>query len=561
MKKLLLILILLTTSIFAMSDKELAITINLAGKQRMLTQKMSKEALMMFLGLDLDNSKKKLNESKELFDKTLKGLIHGDKSLGLVPTDDSKIQNKLKEVQNIWIPFKKSIEAIYSYKSSDKEYKYIQDNNLKLLKTMNEVVGMYAALNKGNSKFKLANDINLAGRQRMLTQRIAKDALQYLLNMDKKGSIADLEKSIKMFDETLNGLYNGDEKMHLHGTKLPLIVKQLNVVKENWDRVKPTILNALKPENLNNQKLTKEMIDGLDNVKVEMNKAVVLYTKSLNREKRIMQLNALISGFSAVKENSKHVVNLAGKQRMLTQRISKLALECQTQMIPEACDLLGKYIALYDKTLKGFVNGDKDLNLTPTKSKKALEQIAKIDSLWGKFALAALKVKSSKGKDEKALRFVLDNNEELLKQSDILVKIFEEEGAKNVSYIEKAMLKIVNIAGRERMLTQKMTKEKLAILDLKMTDFKPKMQNSVKMFDVSLNGLIGGSKELGLPKATNPKIKAQLKKVSSIWKQIKPFYAKENLTPKELKLLLKANPILLSEMNKAVGIIENSTDY
>ena len=561
MKKIFLVFIFLTTSIFAMSDKELAVTINLAGKQRMLTQKMSKEALLMFLGLDLDNSRKNLKASKELFDKTLKGLINGDKELGLVATKDEKIQSKLKEVQKLWEPFKKNIEAIYNYKAGDEEYEYIEENNLNLLKTMNEAVVMYSSLNKSSSKFKLANDINLAGRQRMLTQRIAKDALQYILNLDREETLEDLKKSINMFNETLDGLFNGSKKLHLHGTKLPRIVNQLNIVKSKWSTTEPLVLTALKPENIQNQQMTKEMIDGLDEVKKQMNKAVVYYTQSLNRQKQIMKLNALINGFNATKDNSKHVVNLAGKQRMLTQRISKLAIECKTQIIPEACDLLEKYINLYDKTLKGFKNGDSDLNLTPTKSKEALAQIDKIDKLWQPFKKAAMKVRNSKGKDLDSLKFILANNEELLKQSDKLVKIFEQEGAKRVSYIEKALLKIVNIAGRQRMLTQKMTKEKLAIISLKMTNFKEKMEKSVKLFDISLNGLIGGNKELGLPKATNKTIKNQLEKVSSIWKQIKPFYAKEKLSKKELTLLLKANPILLNEMNKAVGIIEKSTDY
>ncbi len=49
--------------------------INLAGKQRMLTQKMSKEALFIAKGIDVEKNKESLKKTAELFDKTLKGLI------------------------------------------------------------------------------------------------------------------------------------------------------------------------------------------------------------------------------------------------------------------------------------------------------------------------------------------------------------------------------------------------------------------------------------------------------------------------------------------------------
>jgi hypothetical protein len=111
------------------------------------------------------------------------------------------------------------------------------------------------------------------------------------------------------------------------------------------------------------------------------------------------------------------------------------------------------------------------------------------------------------------------------------------------------------------MLTQKMTKEKLAILNLKLTDYKAKLKKSVILFNSTLNGLIDGSKELQLPKVTNPVIKKQLKKVAAIWKKLEPFYKKASLSKKELILLLKANPILLKEMDKAVKLVEKSTDY
>jgi len=561
MKNIIAFLLFVPFFLFAMSDKELANAINLAGKQRMLTQKMSKEALMVFKGVNIENSLKGLKESSLLFDKTLKGLLEGDKSLNLIPSKNKKIETALRDVQKLWKPFYKRIQEVATSKNlTDKTFEYIDKNNLPLLKKMNDVVILYASLgDKGASKLKMANDINLAGKLRMLTQKISKDILLYQLKISPKKALKDLNESVKLFDKILNGLYNGDKELNLNGTKLPKILKQLDIAKKSWQESKPLIEKLIKDKD--NLALTKETIDKLNTTKTEVNKAVELYTKSLNRQKQVLKLNALINGFMSKKDNSKYLINLAGRQRMLTQRVSKLAIECSFNLRKNSCNKMQEFLDLYGKTLNGFIDGDNKLNLKPVKSIEATKQLSKIKQIFKPFKEEVDKLHIGKGKDKKALDYILKNNLELLKESNKLVAILEKESSVNVSYIEKAQLRIVNIAGRERMLTQKMTKEYLEYLKLKNTTSKEKMQKTKELFNNSLKGLINGDKEMGLPKATNPKIKEQLLKVSKLWSKIMTIYNKNSLNKKELVLLLKANPILLKEMNSAVSIIEKSTDY
>jgi len=130
---------------------------------------------------------------------------------------------------------------------------------------MNEAVYMYAALgSKGGSKLKMATDINLAGKQRMLTQKIAKDLLLYQAQIEPKKALKSLASSINLFDKTLKGLYEGDADLKLVGTKLPKIRKQLDIVKSVWEKAKSLIPKAIK--------------NPIDKTKIEMNKAVILYT-------------------------------------------------------------------------------------------------------------------------------------------------------------------------------------------------------------------------------------------------------------------------------------------
>jgi len=127
-------------------DPGLAATINLSGKQRMLTQKMSKEFLLVAYNHDFENNQLGLLETYTLFERTLKGLKDGDESLGLPPTITPHILKQLAVVNKLWLEFKPTVEFAANYKTkviSKEKVSLLADKNLPLLKEMNKVVGLY----------------------------------------------------------------------------------------------------------------------------------------------------------------------------------------------------------------------------------------------------------------------------------------------------------------------------------------------------------------------------------------------------------------------------------
>jgi len=554
LKLLLVFLLLFSSSLFALSDKELAVSINLSGKQRMLSQKMTKEAFLIRSNIDKESNIEKLKKSSQLFDKTLKGLRSGDKSLELVAIKNDEIQKQLQIVDKLWKPFYKEVQSVISGKADDNSYKFLEQNNITLLKEMNRAVGMYASQNRGSSKFKLANDINLAGKQRMLTQKMGKDLLFVSNKFKPKHYLSDFSKSRRLFSKTLDGLFNGDKKLKLVGTKLPKITAQLNIVKKLWKEHQPILNKATKGKDI------QKAINGLDTILVEMNKGVIEYTKSVNRQKQRLKFASIIGSFMNKNSMLKRLINLSGKQRMLTQRMTKLSLLVSLNINKkENKKRLVKFSSLYNQTLQAFKNGDKELNCKPIKNPSINEQIVVIEKKWEPFYKNIQNIIDGKDKDKKSLKYVINNNEELLKVSNELVKRYEKSN-KSTNYLDKARLHIVNVAGRQRMLTQKMTKEKLLIAKGE-KEYSDKLQKTIKLFDDSLSALINGNSKQMIVKPTNKSIKKQLVKVAKIWKKLKPLYEKPKLTPKELAIIIKQNPILLSEMNKMVKMSEVEIEY
>ncbi len=552
--KLLVIVPLLSSSLFALSDKELAISINLSGKQRMLSQKMTKESFLIHDNINKEQNIKNLRQSSQLFDKTLKGLIQGDNSLKLVKIEDPKIQEQLKKVQTLWEPFYQEIQNILAGKASEKSYTILEKQNIPLLQEMNHAVGLYTQESKGKKKLKLANDINLAGKQRMLTQKMGKDLLFVKNKIKTKHYKEDFKASQKLFSETLDGLFNGSEKLKLQGTKLPKITKQLKVVKKLWEAQQPMLEMALKNKN------TQKAIEGLDSILLEMNQASTLYTKSINRQKQRLKLNSLISSFMNKNKILKKRINLSGKQRMLTQRMAKLALMIDAGIeVKESKKKLKMFADLYGKTLNGFKNGDKDLGCIPSDNAEVKEQIKQIEKDWEKFSAHIQKIIAGEDKDGRSLSYIIQENEALLKASNELVKRYEKSN-KSKNYLDKARLHIVNIAGRQRMLTQKMTKEKLLIAKGK-TEYNGKLEKTIELFDNSLNSLIKGDKENHIVKPTNKEMKKQLDKVAQLWQELKPLYEEKKVSKKSLATIIQKNPLLLEEMNRAVHISETAIEY
>ncbi len=127
-----------------------AMVINLAGRERMLTQKFVKEVMTeLYENKPVGTLSK---NTRELFDITLKALIEGGNSYAdldmkqpvYVPaTKDSKIKAQLAEVQTLWDKLKETSSRL-SIPSQRQHYlSQVLDLNISCLKAMHKTVGMY----------------------------------------------------------------------------------------------------------------------------------------------------------------------------------------------------------------------------------------------------------------------------------------------------------------------------------------------------------------------------------------------------------------------------------
>ena len=125
----------------------LALAINVAGRQRMLSQKASKEFCLIIAGQDVAANRAALAQTIALFDTSLQALRNGDDDMGMPAAPTEKIQTQLQIVADLWNPLRAVLEATATGAAPTKaQINQIAHDNNPLLKEMNAAVTMYSQL-------------------------------------------------------------------------------------------------------------------------------------------------------------------------------------------------------------------------------------------------------------------------------------------------------------------------------------------------------------------------------------------------------------------------------
>jgi nitrate/nitrite-specific signal transduction histidine kinase len=157
--------------------------VNIAGRQRMLTQRMAKARLYRTMSINVDICQKELSSSMTIFEETLKNLV--------AYSPNPKVKIRFAKVETLWPEYK---AALSNDTSANAAFSIISQNT-KILTACDEAVQELVSYSKtiaaegddsAISPEAIANNVNIAGRMRMLSQRLTLYYGAHYSNLDKE---------------------------------------------------------------------------------------------------------------------------------------------------------------------------------------------------------------------------------------------------------------------------------------------------------------------------------------------------------------------------------------
>ena len=209
--------------------------INIAGRQRMLTQRMAKAACLMQVMDEADSHRAVFKDASELFRRSLAGLREGNAEMGLSAMTGAEVTMALEAVEDYWVHLDAVSARIADGEGSDADFEAISRRNVRLLQLSDALVGALEAQHGGAGVNPLvAATINVAGRQRMLSQRMGKAACEMVRQNGAESARAELYGAVDDFAAGINALTAGDPETGVMMIYLPDIVVQLFDVYSVW---------------------------------------------------------------------------------------------------------------------------------------------------------------------------------------------------------------------------------------------------------------------------------------------------------------------------------------
>ncbi len=336
------------------AQKADGLVINLAGRQRMLSQKMSKEIFSFSIAKKADGKEKLLSGAKntmEIFDLTLNSLLDSGKaplSLDLggeyapVPKSSEPALSQLGKVKELWSPFSGYIKNIIEKKGDPAvSLEYIKNNNIALLKEMNKAVGMLQELSEKKVK-------------RLIAFQLFSLSLGIILMVITVFQISGIVKNLLQSSDTAKEMKQGD------------LTKRFNTADKPENK-----LDELDFLGYNLNIFAQSLQDSMKNI----------YQEALSLNKSSSEMNSVAKELSKESgDSSEKISNVDLNAKTMSEDMNAVAaameeLTTNTQLIAESTSSMSK-------TSKDIAqNADKATHISNTAVERVDSASSRVDDL------------------------------------------------------------------------------------------------------------------------------------------------------------------------------------
>lgn len=221
--------------------------IDAGNRLRVLTQTLSKDVVLLAVGVDKDAALERLATNQHTFANLVNALTYGDEKMGFVASRNVKVKRELSRINEAWPLFNAAITKIIRARRADvPDMTTVADLSDVLLNSVEAAIKAYVATRSRQLHSQLDFATDVAARQSMLVHKILKEYLLVAHGLQAGKHAKLLSKSYTLYDRSLKGLIYGDSEQGMMAAPSKQITKQLEKTEKIWDKCLPLLKPAAK---------------------------------------------------------------------------------------------------------------------------------------------------------------------------------------------------------------------------------------------------------------------------------------------------------------------------
>jgi len=222
-------------------------SISLASQQWLLVEQMTNGTMLAALGIDRDENVGHVQEARDLFGRTLRGLRNGDAELGLVAATAPEVLNEITRIEAFWPRYDSTLQTIMATlrDSAEVDRSYVRDLldiHMLIIESVDRTIDAFEQYSHGGDTHSiLSTTLNGSGQLRNQSQLMLGEMLAIAYHDRETENRRKLGRTAREFERTLTGLMNGDPDLRLLPAPNADIGGELMKIEQLWVQVRPIL--------------------------------------------------------------------------------------------------------------------------------------------------------------------------------------------------------------------------------------------------------------------------------------------------------------------------------